>query len=335
MLRSMGRAPGDVAVDGGAEKVCEPRLPKLPPRPARASASVIANANTPATAQSASSGRTRKESMKSSQKDRLVPPRYWYPLAALEEVPHGACRSIPLVPAKAGPRIRMMDWISQHKRVHARLDALCAGMSGGPWPAIFPLELPKNSMVSVVLAVGARLGHGQGALAPFFVGVKAPPLRRRPARCERAGDPGVVLDRVSRGARGDLFARHGVRVARAMAVAPTHQIDVDMVVVIDVRAGRQHRAELIAGRGLHVAQKTLLLRQAAPAVLHRDLASVGERERRDVERVAEGVLGNARHRIAVHAATGIRGDLFDLDNRRAEPAHRRRLYGAGDPTLEL
>src|SRR5262245_17150658 len=199
-------------------------------------------------------------------------------------------------------------------------------------PAIFPLELPKNSVVSVVLAVGARLGHGQGALALLLV--EAPSLRRRPARCERAGDPGV-LDRVARGARGDLFARHGVRVARAMAVAPTHQIDVDMVVVIDVRAGRQHRAELIAGRGLHVARKTLLLRQAAPAVLHRDLASVGERERRDVERVAEGVLGNARPRIAVHAATGIGGDLFDLDNRRAEPAHRRRLYGAGDPTLEL
>src|SRR5215467_13986608 len=104
MLRSMGRAPGDVAVDGGAEKVCEPRLPKLPPRPARASASVIANANTPATAQSASSGRTRKESMKSSQKDRLVPPRYWYPLAALEEVPHG-------VAAPATCRLRTHDWI--------------------------------------------------------------------------------------------------------------------------------------------------------------------------------------------------------------------------------
>ena len=120
-----------------------------------------------------------------------------------------------------------------------------------------------------------------------------------------------------------------------MAVTPAHQIDVDVVVVIDVRTRRQHRAELIAGRGLHVAQKALLLRQPAPAVLDRDFASVGERERRDVERVAEGVLGNARPRIAVHAATGIGGNLFDLDNRRAEPAHRRRLHGAGDPAFEL
>src|SRR5262245_12710306 len=57
MLRSMGRAVGDVVVDGGAENVCEPRLPKLPPRPARASALLVANANTASKAQSASSGR--------------------------------------------------------------------------------------------------------------------------------------------------------------------------------------------------------------------------------------------------------------------------------------
>src|SRR5262249_33425417 len=143
------------------------------------------------------------------------------------------------------------------------------------------LKLPKNSMVSVVFPIRPGLGHGQGALALLLVG--APPRCRRPARGKRAGDPGVVLDRVARGARGDLFARQGVRVARAMAVTPTHQIEVDMVVVIGVRAGRQHRAELIAGRRLHVAQKTLLLRRAAPAVLHRDLASVGKGERRDVE----------------------------------------------------
>jgi hypothetical protein len=37
MLRSIGRAPCDVAVEGGAENVCEPRLQKLPPRPARVS----------------------------------------------------------------------------------------------------------------------------------------------------------------------------------------------------------------------------------------------------------------------------------------------------------
>src|SRR5262249_26388171 len=67
MLRSIGRAPCAVFVDGGAEKVCEPRLPKLPPRPARASASATVSANIAARAQSASSGRKRKLVMDSSQ----------------------------------------------------------------------------------------------------------------------------------------------------------------------------------------------------------------------------------------------------------------------------
>jgi hypothetical protein len=62
MLRSIGRvALGDVAVDGGAEKVCEPRLPKL--ERGRASAIDATNA-TPATrARAASSGRNFKRRM--------------------------------------------------------------------------------------------------------------------------------------------------------------------------------------------------------------------------------------------------------------------------------
>src|SRR5262249_2676040 len=82
MLRSMGRALGDVAVDGGAEKVCEPRLPKVPPRPARASASVTANASTATSAQSASSGRAAKRDMTSSQ-DTCFSGQYCYPTAPL------------------------------------------------------------------------------------------------------------------------------------------------------------------------------------------------------------------------------------------------------------
>src|SRR5947208_15666997 len=85
ILRSMGRALGDVAVEGGAEKVCEPRLPKLPPRPAVASALVTANASTATSAQSTSSRRARKRGMTSSQDTRSTP-QYWYPTAALSEV---------------------------------------------------------------------------------------------------------------------------------------------------------------------------------------------------------------------------------------------------------
>src|SRR5262249_44195584 len=93
--------------------------------------------------------------------------------------------------------------------------------------------------------------------------------------------------------------------------------------------------ELIAGGALDVAQESLLLRQASPAVFHSDLAAVGERKGGDVEGVAEGVLGNPGVSIAVHAAAGISRYLLDLGDRRAEPAQRRRLHGLGDPALEL
>ena len=101
-----------------------------------------------------------------------------------------------------------------------------------------------------------------------------------------------------------------------------------------IRARRQHGVEMLAGGRLHVAQKSLLFRHAAPAVLHPDAAAIGEHEGSDVERVAEGVLGDMGVRVAVHAAAGIGGDLLDLDHARAEPAHRRRLHGIGKPAVE-
>ena len=113
-----------------------------------------------------------------------------------------------------------------------------------------------------------------------------------------------------------------------------HQIDVDVIVVIDVGARRQHGGELLAGGGLHVVQKTLLLGRAVPAILHANLMAVGEIEFGDVERVAEGMLGNMRVGIAVHAAAGISGDLLDLDDRLVEPVRRRRLHRIGDPLIE-
>src|SRR4051794_27154222 len=94
MLRSIGRALGDVAVDGGAEKVCEPRLPKLPPRPARASASLTANANTATSAQNASRGRKAKRDIDSSQETIRFDLTYWWSTAAFKEVPHGVAEGL-------------------------------------------------------------------------------------------------------------------------------------------------------------------------------------------------------------------------------------------------
>ena len=121
---------------------------------------------------------------------------------------------------------------------------------------------------------------------------------------DRAGDGGLAMLRgVARPrALGDHLARNGGRLADVAAVIAPHQIDVDVIVMIDVGAGRQHGGEILARRRLHVVQESLLLRRAVPAVLHRDFVAVGQGELGDVERVAEGVLGNMRVRIAVHAA---------------------------------
>src|SRR5260370_32490870 len=99
-----------------------------------------------------------------------------------------------------------------------------------------------------------------------LIRIVAQPFRRRwqPARRgrwrQRAGDRRLVSRprAVSRtgtgvaraGARGDLLAGDGTWITGAMAVTPAHQVNVNMVVVIDVRARRQHGGELIAGRSL-------------------------------------------------------------------------------------
>ena len=113
-----------------------------------------------------------------------------------------------------------------------------------------------------------------------------------------------------------------------------HQINVNVIVVIDVGAGRQHGRELLARRQLHVMQESLLFRRSSPAVLHADPVAVSQREFRNVERIAESMLGNVCVRVAIHTAAGIGGDLFDLDDRFAEPMHRGRLHGSRNPPIE-
>src|SRR5262245_39855526 len=77
-----------------------------------------------------------------------------------------------------------------------------------------PLRSPQTSFdgnESVVLAVLARLGQGQRALAP---------------RRDRPGNGGVAgpTHAVARArTRGDLLARDRVWIAGAVAVAPAHQ----------------------------------------------------------------------------------------------------------------
>src|SRR6202140_2580080 len=94
-----------------------------------------------------------------------------------------------------------------------------------------------------------------------------------PRAAERSGDKGFARGvRVApRRPRGDFLARHRLWLANQPPRGAAHQIDVDVIVVIDVGARRQHGGELLAGRGLHVAGQTLLSRSALPAVLQRNV----------------------------------------------------------------
>ena len=104
----------------------------------------------------------------------------------------------------------------------------------------------------------------------------------------------------------------------------------------DVGAGAEHGGEALAGGAGDLAQEALLLRRAAgPVVAHRDHPLVGQLERADVERIAEGVLGNLGVGLAILVAAGIGRHLPDLDHRLAEPAHRRGLDAFDDPGLQL
>src|SRR5882757_3347832 len=65
-------------------------------------------------------------------------------------------------------------------------------------------------------------------------------------RTERAGDGGIARVRVraaAAGARGDFFAGDCGRLADQAAAGAAHQIDVDVIVMIDVGARREHRGE--------------------------------------------------------------------------------------------
>ena len=108
----------------------------------------------------------------------------------------------------------------------------------------------------------------------------------------------------------------------------------DVVVVRGVVAGRQHGREIVAGSEMHVVQKALLFGRAVPTFLHRNPASVGERERRDVDRISESVFGNSRAAGADHSAARISRDLFDFDDWRTEPSHRCRLHAFAHPVVE-
>jgi hypothetical protein len=97
------------------------------------------------------------------------------------------------------------------------------------------------------------------------------PARHRLLAAERSVDRDRGRVRVAlAGARGDLFARDGGGLADGAARGRGASGRRGCDPRDGVGARRQHGVELLAGGRLHVAQKALLFRHAAPAVLDRD-----------------------------------------------------------------
>ncbi|CAD5295535.1 hypothetical protein BOS5A_230291 [Bosea sp. EC-HK365B] len=145
-------------------------------------------------------------------------------------------------------------------------------------------------------------------------------LQRHPIRPRRVRRRQVVVG---------LVLDH--RLADVPALGVARQVDMEMVVVHRIGAGAEHGREMLAGTNEDLAQEGLFLGRAAPAILHGDDAVVVQPEGKDVDGIAEGMLGGAaRAGAVVHGAAGI-GAGADLDHLRAEHIHRCRLHHLGEP----
>ena len=112
--------------------------------------------------------------------------------------------------------------------------------------------------------------------------------------------------KIGRGRR--LADAAGAGVGRAVI----GEIQMDMVVMEHIRARSQHSGEILAGAGVSLMQEGALLAVRLLPVVHEiDLAPVGEREARDVDGVAEGVLGKLRAGDIVDSPAAIRAEHVD------------------------
>ena len=84
----------------------------------------------------------------------------------------------------------------------------------------------------------------------------------------------------------------------------------------------------------NLTQELLFLRRAPPAPHDRHLASVGEAEGHDIDRVAEGVLGQPRAALAVARAAGVAAGPR-LGHGRAEIQGGGRLHDLLEPGVDV
>ena len=171
---------------------------------------------------------------------------------------------------------------------------------------------------------GARIGLADRRRRQGAVGSVARPLRRREAtasgalKCAMSSGSSMLGagGRPSGAAGAGRRLGAGVRLADAAGAgvgrAVIGQVQMDMVVVEHVRARSEHGVEILAGARVRLMQEGALLAVRLLPVVHEiDLAPVGEREARDVDRVAEGVLGKLRAGDIVDSPAAVRAEHVD------------------------
>ena len=109
----------------------------------------------------------------------------------------------------------------------------------------------------------------------------------------------------------------------------------DMVVMEHIRARSQHGGEVLAGARVRLMQEGALLAVRLLPVVHEiDLAPVGEREARDVDRVAEGVLGKLSAGDIVDSPAAVRAEHVDGRNLLPETGLSVRLDDVVEPSFQ-
>ena len=155
---------------------------------------------------------------------------------------------------------------------------------------------------------------------------------------ERLVDIGRGRQRVGRSGRRQEVRRGrrladaaGARVGRAVI----GEVEMDVVVVEHVRARPQDGGEIPAGPCVRLVEERGLLAVALlPVVDEIDRPPVGQGEARDVDRVAEGMLGELRAGDIVDGAATIGAEYVDGRDPLAETGLRVGLDDVVEPRLQ-
>lgn len=118
-------------------------------------------------------------------------------------------------------------------------------------------------------------------------------------------------------------------------IAMHREIEMNVIVMKNIRSRREDSGEARAGAGLDAYEKGARgIVAARPIALNGDHASVGEMEAANINGIAEGMFGNLRAILIVHAATGISPHAVDPGDRNAEGRLGERLHDLAEPCIE-